>query len=124
MSATTYDKGNISESIVMSAYLKAGFVVSIPFGAGAPYDLIVDADSRSIAFKSKRVGSARDAYFIEVNAELEKRIHTPRDLIRKARWITLQSTTLRQTQFMLFHSQYAVEMDCLDLILRITDSRS
>ena len=46
MNETTYDKGNISESIVMGAYLKAGFTVSIPFGAGAPYDLIVDTGSR------------------------------------------------------------------------------
>ena len=46
MEETTYDKGNISESIVMSAYLKAGFTVSIPFGSGAPYDLIVDTGSR------------------------------------------------------------------------------
>jgi PD-(D/E)XK endonuclease len=46
MKVTTYDKGNISESIVMSAYLKAGFTVSIPFGTGAPYDLIVDTGSR------------------------------------------------------------------------------
>lgn len=43
MKETTYDKGNISEGIVMAAYLKAGFTVSIPFGTGAPYDLIVDA---------------------------------------------------------------------------------
>lgn len=39
---TTYDKGNISESIVLSAYLRAGFNVSVPFGTGAPYDLVVD----------------------------------------------------------------------------------
>lgn len=43
---TTYDRGNVSEGIVMSAYLKAGFVVSIPFGIGAPYDLVVDTGSR------------------------------------------------------------------------------
>jgi hypothetical protein len=43
MKSTTYDRGNISESIVMTAYLQAGFNVAIPFGAGAPYDLIVDA---------------------------------------------------------------------------------
>lgn len=39
---TTYDRGNISESIVLSAYLQAGFNVSVPFGTGAPYDLVVD----------------------------------------------------------------------------------
>ena len=46
MKVTTYDKGNISEGIVMSAYIKAGLMVSVPFGTGAPYDLIVDNGSR------------------------------------------------------------------------------
>jgi hypothetical protein len=46
MKKTTYDKGNISEGIVMSAYIKAGLTVSVPFGTGAPYDLIVDNGSR------------------------------------------------------------------------------
>ena len=42
MKVTTYDKGNISEGIAMSAYIKAGLMVSVPFGTVAPYDLIVD----------------------------------------------------------------------------------
>jgi hypothetical protein len=46
MSQTTYDRGNISEAIVMSAYIRAGFTVSVPFGTGAPYDLIVDSGHR------------------------------------------------------------------------------
>ena len=46
MKVTTYDRGNISEGIVMSAYIKAGLMVSVPFGTGAPYDLIVDNGSR------------------------------------------------------------------------------
>src|SRR5215467_8606638 len=33
-------KGNISESAALNAFTKAGFVVSVPFGNGAPYDLI------------------------------------------------------------------------------------
>jgi hypothetical protein len=37
-----YEIGNSSESIVLSAYIKAGFTVSIPFGSGASYDLLVD----------------------------------------------------------------------------------
>ncbi len=40
-----FKRGNISEAVVMARYLKAGFVVSIPFGVGAPYDLIVDNGS-------------------------------------------------------------------------------
>lgn len=46
MKETTYDKGNMSEAIVMAAYLEAGFTVSVPFGSGAPYDLIVDTGAR------------------------------------------------------------------------------
>lgn len=46
MKVTTYDRGNISEGTVMSAYIRAGLIVSVPFGTGAPYDLIVDNGSR------------------------------------------------------------------------------
>lgn len=41
-----YERGNQSEGIVLSAYLNAGFTVSVPFGTGASYDLVVDAGSR------------------------------------------------------------------------------
>ena len=34
----TNGKGNLSESKVLTAYLEAGFIVSLPFGGGAPYD--------------------------------------------------------------------------------------
>ncbi|MGB9181462.1 MAG: group I intron-associated PD-(D/E)XK endonuclease, partial [Pyrinomonadaceae bacterium] len=37
-----YELGNRSEAIVLGAYLDAGFTVSVPFGMGASYDLIVD----------------------------------------------------------------------------------
>lgn len=40
-----FELGNHSESIVLSAYLKEGFTVSIPFGSGASYDLLVDTKS-------------------------------------------------------------------------------
>src|SRR5215510_13861121 len=38
----TNAKGNVSESAALNAFSKAGFVVSLPFGNGTPYDLIVD----------------------------------------------------------------------------------
>lgn len=41
-----YELGNQSEAIVLAAYLKAGFTVSIPFGSGASYDLVVDSGNR------------------------------------------------------------------------------
>jgi hypothetical protein len=37
-----FKRGNVSESVVLSHYLRAGFIVSTPFGVGAPYDLVVD----------------------------------------------------------------------------------
>lgn len=40
-----FELGNHSESIILSAYLKEGFTVSIPFGSGARYDLLVDTGS-------------------------------------------------------------------------------
>ena len=40
-----FELGNQSEAIVLCAYLKAGFTVSIPFGSGASYDSLVDSGS-------------------------------------------------------------------------------
>jgi PD-(D/E)XK endonuclease len=53
MKETTYDRGNISESIFLQAYLRAGFIVSIPFGSGAPYDLMVDNGMRAYKIQVK-----------------------------------------------------------------------
>lgn len=41
-----YELGNKTEAIVLSAYLSAGFIASIPFGTGASYDFVVDSGSR------------------------------------------------------------------------------
>jgi len=38
-----FKRGNISESVVLTRYLKAGFMVSVPFGVGVPYDMVVDS---------------------------------------------------------------------------------
>jgi hypothetical protein len=48
-----YERGNGSEGIVLSAYVNAGFVVSIPFGTGASYDLVVDAGHRLFKMQVK-----------------------------------------------------------------------
>ncbi len=48
-----YELGNSSESIVLSAYVNAGFTVSIPFGSGASYDLVIDAGSRLFKIQIK-----------------------------------------------------------------------
>ena len=48
-----YELGNSSEAIVLSAYVKAGFNVSIPFGSGAAYDLLVDNETRIFKIQVK-----------------------------------------------------------------------
>ena len=48
-----YEYGNTSEAIVLTAYLAAGFYVSIPFGSGASYDLVVDSGSRLFKIQVK-----------------------------------------------------------------------
>src|ERR671921_671860 len=48
-----YELGNRSEGVVLSAYLNAGFAVSIPFGTGASYDLVVDAGARLFKIQVK-----------------------------------------------------------------------
>ena len=49
----TNGKGNLSESKVLTAYLEAGFIVSLPFGGGAPYDLMVDTGRRILKVQVK-----------------------------------------------------------------------
>ncbi|HMV83786.1 MAG TPA: group I intron-associated PD-(D/E)XK endonuclease [Blastocatellia bacterium] len=50
---TPSGRGNLSESKVLTAYIKAGFIVSVPFGGGAPYDLIVDTSLRLLRVQVK-----------------------------------------------------------------------
>ncbi len=42
----TNRKGNISEAKILHAFVKAGYIVLIPFGNGASYDLAVDIAGR------------------------------------------------------------------------------
>ena len=49
----TSGKGNVSELKVLTAYSEAGFIVAIPFGGGAPYDLIVDLGHRVLKIQVK-----------------------------------------------------------------------
>lgn len=48
-----FELGNHSESIILAAYLKAGFTISIPFGSGASYDLPVDTGSNIFKIQVK-----------------------------------------------------------------------
>jgi hypothetical protein len=50
---STNDIGNASESIVLTAYISAGFFVSVPFGNGCAYDLVVDTGTRLLKVQVK-----------------------------------------------------------------------
>lgn len=50
---STYTVGNITESKILSAYLEAKFCVSVPFGSGCAYDLIVDTGKRLLRVQVK-----------------------------------------------------------------------
>src|ERR1044071_8459455 len=49
----TYERGNRSEGVVLSAYINAELIVSIPFGTGASYDLVVDTATRLLKIQVK-----------------------------------------------------------------------
>ncbi|HEX8455888.1 MAG TPA: group I intron-associated PD-(D/E)XK endonuclease [Pyrinomonadaceae bacterium] len=53
MTGLTLYKGNSAEAVVLAAYIQAGFLVSVPFGGGAAYDLIVDTGARLIRVQVK-----------------------------------------------------------------------
>lgn len=50
---STNDIGNVSESIVLTAYISAGFSVPVPFGNGCAYDLVVDTGTRLLKVQVK-----------------------------------------------------------------------
>lgn len=50
---STIEIGNLSESIILTAYIREGFQVTVPFGNGCAYDLIVDAGVRLFKIQVK-----------------------------------------------------------------------
>lgn len=50
---TTFDIGNEAEGVVLGHYIKAGLRVCVPFGTGAPYDLVVDTGTRIVKVQVK-----------------------------------------------------------------------
>jgi PD-(D/E)XK endonuclease len=53
LTGLTLYKGNSSEAVVLTAYVQAGFLVSLPFGGGASYDFVVDSGARLIKVQVK-----------------------------------------------------------------------
>ena len=55
----TREKGTLTESKILAAFVEAGYLVSLPFGDGHKYDLIVD-DGRSIQRVQCKTGRVRN----------------------------------------------------------------
>jgi PD-(D/E)XK endonuclease len=53
LTGLTLYKGNSSEAVALTAYVQAGFLVSLPFGGGAAYDFIVDTGKRLLRVQVK-----------------------------------------------------------------------
>jgi hypothetical protein len=50
---STILRGNAAEAAVLNALIRAGLIVLLPFGEGAPYDLMVDIGHDSIKVQVK-----------------------------------------------------------------------
>jgi hypothetical protein len=53
MSSPTRQKGELAEGAILAGLLKLGLTVMLPFGGGAPYDLVVDLDGALIRIQCK-----------------------------------------------------------------------
>lgn len=49
----TREKGNLSEAKILAAFVAAGYLVSVPFGAGHKYDFVIDDLTRLFRVQCK-----------------------------------------------------------------------
>ena len=49
----TGEKGNVSEAKILAAFVDAGYYVSVPFGSGHKYDLVIDDSTRLFRVQCK-----------------------------------------------------------------------
>ena len=54
----TREKGTLTESKILAAFVEAGYLVSLPFGDGHKYDLIID-DGRHLQRVQCKTGRVR-----------------------------------------------------------------
>lgn len=55
----TREKGNLTESKILAAFVEAGYLVSLPFGDGHKYDLVID-DGQSLQRVQCKTGRVRN----------------------------------------------------------------
>ncbi|HEX8890461.1 MAG TPA: group I intron-associated PD-(D/E)XK endonuclease [Pyrinomonadaceae bacterium] len=59
----TGEKGNISEAKILAAFVDAGYLVSLPFGDGHKYDLVI-YDGRSLQRVQCKTGRVRNGCLV------------------------------------------------------------
>lgn len=59
----TREKGNLSEAKILAAFVAAGYLLSVPFGSGHKYDLIVD-DSTCLFRVQCKTGRVKDGVLL------------------------------------------------------------
>lgn len=59
----TREKGNLTESKVLAAFIEAGYLVLLPFGDGHKYDLVID-DGRRLQRVQCKTGRVRNGCLI------------------------------------------------------------
>lgn len=59
----TREKGNLSEAKILAAFVAAGYLVSVPFGAGHKYDFAVD-DTQSLSRVQCKTGRVKNGVLI------------------------------------------------------------
>jgi hypothetical protein len=59
----TGEKGNLSEAKILAAFVDAGYYVSVPFGSGHKYDLVID-DTRSLQRVQCKTGQVKNGVLI------------------------------------------------------------
>ena len=55
----TREKGTLTESKILAAFVEAGYLVSLPFGDGHKYDLVID-DGRRVQRVQCKTGRVRN----------------------------------------------------------------
>src|SRR4051812_25874957 len=59
----TRSTGNLTEAKILAALVRAGYVVSHPFGSGHKYDLVID-DGKRLSRVQCKTGRVRDGSLI------------------------------------------------------------
>lgn len=121
---TTTQSGNISESVVMSAYIKAGFLVAVPFGNACPYDLVVDNGVRLFKIQVKTGWQRKGCLIYKGPRRIKDSTRDAMPHTGRMKWTSLPSTFRWTIGFMSFHRISLMAMDVCGSILYSMDNKS